>query len=431
MRSLVRVPSVVLMGMLSLSAWAALEGQDDLGDALSGDADAVAALRGGGESGLTRVMSAYAEQVTPKTEAEWRALIDAVAAQRDAATSGLYWYTDLDEAKAIAEQTGRPILSLRLLGALTDEYSCANSRFFRAALYSNPDLAALIAERYVLHWSTERPVPVVTIDFGDGRSMKRTLTGNSAHYILDARGRPIDVLPGMVGPGVFAEQLTEAADLHASLADLSSRKRTVALTQWHEDARQEAVEALQAGIEAAGREVASGELEGWLAGGTPVDGPIAVQAMALSPSKGFVETPILERIIPRRDPLDRGSIAPTDAEWSHIAQGFSDASHLHHASRQLIIDQRPLAVIPPDLQDHNRLFEQLEQSISEDSARNELSLHAQIHGWFAAGEVKDFEGLNRRVYDDLFATPASDPWMGLLEADVYTGLSEAGIIIAQ
>ena len=46
-------------------------------------------------------------------------------------TSQLYWYTDLEAAKAQAKRLGKPILSLRLLGKLTDEFSCANSRFFR------------------------------------------------------------------------------------------------------------------------------------------------------------------------------------------------------------------------------------------------------------------------------------------------------------
>lgn len=431
MRTLVRIPGAVLMGMLSLSAWAALEGQDDLDKALSGDEAAVAAIRSAGEAGLARVLDAYADQATPKTDSQWRALIDAVAAQRDAVYGGLYWHTDLEAAKAAAEQTGRPILSLRLLGALTDEYSCANSRFFRAALYSNPELAAQISEQYVLHWSTERPVPVVTIDFGDGRSMKRTLTGNSVHYILDEAGRPLDVLPGMVGPGVFAEQLTEAAGLHASLSGLSGRRRAAALSRWHEAAREEAAEVLRSGLAEAGRSVPAEALESWLSAGSPAEGPIAVQAMVRSTSKAIVETPILERITPSRDRLDRGSIAPSDAEWSEIARQFVEPSRLHPASRQLILDQRPLAVLPPDLQDPARLFSQFEQSIADDSARNELSLHATIHGWFADGDVADLEALNRRVYDDLFATPASDPWMGLLETDVYTGLSEAGIIMAQ
>jgi hypothetical protein len=71
---------------------------------------------------------------------------------------------------------GKPILSLRLLGKLTDEFSCANSRFFRTVLYPNDEVSAVLRDRFVLHWRSVRPVPTVTIDFGDGRKLERTLT---------------------------------------------------------------------------------------------------------------------------------------------------------------------------------------------------------------------------------------------------------------
>lgn len=35
----------------------------------------------------------------------------------------------------------------------------------------------------------------MTIDFGDGRVMRSTVGGNSAHYIVDVNGRPLDVVP--------------------------------------------------------------------------------------------------------------------------------------------------------------------------------------------------------------------------------------------
>src|SRR5690606_2917456 len=115
----------------------------------------------------------------------------------------------LEAAKAAASATGKPILSLRLLGKLTDEYSCANSRFFRTILYANESVSKQLRENYVLHWESVRPVPKVTIDFGDGRTLERTLTGNSIHYVLDAQGRVIDGIPGLYGPGAFIEA-TEA-----------------------------------------------------------------------------------------------------------------------------------------------------------------------------------------------------------------------------
>jgi len=110
-----------------------------------------------------------------------------VAQQKNSYIAGLYWHTDLEEAKKASTAANKPILSLRLLGKLTDEFSCANSRFFRTVLYSNADVSEYLKEHYVLHWKSVRPVPKVTIDYGDGRKLERTLTGNSIHYVLERK----------------------------------------------------------------------------------------------------------------------------------------------------------------------------------------------------------------------------------------------------
>jgi hypothetical protein len=38
------------------------------------------------------------------------------------------------------------------------------------------------------------------------------------------------------------------------------------------------------------------------------------------------------------------------------------------------------------------------------------------------------EKLNEKVYAELFLTPRSDPWLGLLSVDVYTALDNGGIV---
>ena len=136
--------------------------------------------------------------------------LDAVCAQKDAHTSLLYWFTDLGAAVAEARRTARPILSLRLLGRLDEELSCANSRFFRKLLYPEARINQVLREDFVLHWQSVRPVPRVTIDFGDGRRVERTLTGNSCHLVLDPYGRVVDALPGLLAPDVFVDQLAAA-----------------------------------------------------------------------------------------------------------------------------------------------------------------------------------------------------------------------------
>jgi hypothetical protein len=136
--------------------------------------------------------------------------LDRVCGQIHAHTTLLYWFTDLPAALAEAAATGRPVLSLRLLGRLDEELSCANSRFFRRLLYPEPRINRMLRDQFVLHWQTVRAVPKVTIDFGDGRTLQRTLTGNSLHLVIDATGRPIDALPGLYDADTFRSALERA-----------------------------------------------------------------------------------------------------------------------------------------------------------------------------------------------------------------------------
>lgn len=217
--------------------------------------------------------------------------IDSVAGQRDAVWSRLYWHRDLDSAKSAAAAEGKPILYLRLLGQLTDEYSCANSRFFRTVLYANPDVADLLRERFVLVWESERPVPVVTIDFGDGRVMKRTLTGNSIHYVLTPEGEVVDALPGLYDPVTFAGVLSDAANAALDTGD-TARRAHLASSLTRLLASEQRERAMLAGgvVEPT---AGSADWQAETANAAPAD--VAVKN---SMTKRAVEAPIVEAISP-------------------------------------------------------------------------------------------------------------------------------------
>jgi hypothetical protein len=353
-------------------------------------------------------------------------LIDRVAGQRYACVSGLFWHTDLEKAKAEAAASGKPILSLRMLGKLTDEFSCANSRFFRTTLYANEEIARQLRERFVLHWKSVRPVPRVTIDFGDGRKIERTVTGNSVHYVLAADGQPLDALPGLYGPRQFQRWLSEAESLHENTRSLAADDRSAYLQKYHfEHERQIASRWARdlAAVNASGEQTA--RLPSTLK-------PTVVRATEMAMPKGMVEMPILRLLA--RDPAQLAA-RTTDDVWSKIAARAEHAVELDQSTRRLIRKENPaakagaLAVTKRMVEDPIlRLVGNLQSSIALDSVRNEYTLHRQLHGWFVAGAIgADVDQLNERVYAELFLTPSTDPWLGLTEGDAYTALENGGV----
>ncbi len=71
----------------------------------------------------------------------------------------------------------------------------------------------------------------------------------------------------------------------------------------------------------------------------------------------------------------------------------------------------------------------LKRTVAEDTLRNEYDLHLRIHQWFANSPYPvTFEALNQRVYAELFLTPATDPWLGLLQDEAFSAVAGGGVV---
>lgn len=357
-----------------------------------------------------------------------RRLLDAVAQQKDAYSSGLFWYTDIDQARKAAKDSGMPILALRMLGKLTDDCSCANSRFFRTALYANYDVAGYLKKHFVLVWTSERPVPLITIDFGDGRKIERTITGNSAHYILDSNGLVVDALPGLYGPGTFLKELKLAEALAKETAALGEDKVQAKLCEYHSNRLVQ----MQAAWSGKLREIALAARKGGDAAKDKF--PAAAKAAMVAESKCAVEMPMVQAL--RMVPLLEK--ATDDAAWLEIARDFAEDAKLDVGSIQLMrakypkaAQAGPVAVTKAKTESPLlRALRNFQNSIALDTARNEYLLHRQIHAWLAQSNLsRNLDGLNKKVYAELFLTPAQDPWLGLVPADTYTGLENEGLVV--
>jgi hypothetical protein len=401
----------------ALAATSASRAQSLAGEAeraLAGDESAIARLREAGPAGLSAFLDAAASGQDTVLGPAVSAALDRICAQRHCAASRLFWYTDLAAAQKEAARRGVPIVSLRLLGRLDEEQSCANSRYFRIALYSDPAVAQWLRENAVLHWSSERPVPRVSIDFGDGRRLEGTVTGNSAHYLLDSRGRPLDVLPGLYSPSAFRRWLESAAPLARAAAGYDDRELASRLRAFHREALDQLEQNLVRDLDtlqvAQPKRVAAAALAQSLP--RPA-APTAVEASAATASKSWVEVPFLEAAFDARperaELLDVGALARLE-HW-HARCGA--------ACRALAAANAPWAAA-----DLDQAIRRFEAAMAVDTLRNEVRLHAQVHRWFAYnGEPYAWVELNRRVYEELFLSSPDDPWLGLGPREVFSVLT--------
>ena len=216
-------------------------------------------------------------------------------------------------------------------------------------LYANAAISDELRNNWILHWESVRPVPKITIDFGDGRKLERTITGNSLHYLLSANGGFVDVLPGLWGPREFLREIE------------SARKKSTT----------------------------GNSLEG------NTGNPETLGAASSSPLT-FKENLRLSSV------LDAGSL-----QLMRVKMRGADASAFA------------------------RVVRNFEQSLAADTALN-LSLRRTIQQWLSRsnGPV-DLAALTNRIYDELFLTPRTDPWLGLVAADTYSAIEgDAGAAAA-
>lgn len=381
---------------------------------------AIATLRARGRAGYDALVRVHAAAITtlrdaptfpPSAETErLRHAVDVVSGQRDAHASGLYFHTDLDAALAEARARHVPVLSFRLLGHLDEELSCANSRYFRTLVYSNPDVSRALRERFVLHVSTERPAPTITIDMGDGRTMVRTITGNSVHYVIDEQGRVLDAIPGLYAPSEFQAVLTAAERTFAACGPLTASAFDTCLVAQHT----QALAAIEATWELL-RTSHPDDLPTWAVLNSReaprVAGrgaPSARNAMAETMSKMMVEAPVLDTFSRTPTPQPYEGI-----NWPRLVGSFGPSP----AAPTLA-----LLRLKTGESDVTAVARELSRNAVADSLRNEVTMHRRIHSWFMNGTPHDFASINNRVYTEIFLTPASDPWLGLRANDVWDAI---------
>lgn len=237
-------------------------------------------------------------------------------------------------------------------------------------LFSNKDLAAFLQDRFEPAWESVRAVPTVTLDFGEGHVLRRTLHGNVATYVCDSQGRVLDVIPGMYEPGVYRERLAEAGALAAGA-------RLWAQARDHDSLRAEYHRARL------------GEFVG------------RRQRGAVDRTKTIAIEGPLEDLV-RQPKLERG---PDVAKREDVEGPLEDLVRRPGASPEAtpaVLDR-----IPWD-------------SIRRDTRHNETVRRRKIHELLSAPRPFTPATLTKVIYRDVLGTDLEDPYLGLRGALMET-----------
>lgn len=124
--------------------------------------------------------------------------------------------------------------------------------------------------------------------------------------------------------------------------------------------------------------------------------------------------------------------SPTDEAFDRMAEGMLEQVRLDAQSRELLARKRPMdwsTGEPKPLRADQLapVVAGFEGLMALDTVKNEYRFHARLHTWLAESSP-DMASLNARVYEELFLTPATDPWLGLVPPQIFTGLDADGLL---
>ncbi|MEW6279551.1 MAG: hypothetical protein AB1758_13060 [Candidatus Eremiobacterota bacterium] len=101
-------------------------------------------------------------------------------------------------------------------------------------LLSDARVANILNSEFVFAWESVRPVPRVTIDFGD-RVLTRTLKGNTVMYACLPDGTVVDAFPGLYTPDDFLAEFQDTRALLHGLRNLSPDQQGEAIRRFHQN----------------------------------------------------------------------------------------------------------------------------------------------------------------------------------------------------
>lgn len=234
-------------------------------------------------------------------------------------------------------------------------------------LLSDPKFVERVKDRYILAWQSVRPAPRVTIDFGNGKTLTRTLKGSTVFYLCKEDGKVVDIFPGVYTPQDF-------------LALESEGRRLLGLSG-PQILKQHA------------RPSAGGDAGGELTIGKAVVESPLLKASSLTVSKAAMQGPILKS-------LNGPSFAETATPLDDLSK--------HPLSRSEVTDRVGL---PPGASGSS--------IVAVDSRQYREKTRPAVHTFMRERlQLPTPDECLRPMFKDLLKVPLDDPYLGLGDSDM-------------
>lgn len=265
-------------------------------------------------------------------------------------------------------------------------------------LLSDPKVQQFLQSEVVPSWEMVREAPKVTIDFGHGKKLERTLKGNTVLYLCTPDGKVLDAWPGVYTAGDFLRQatntLTELKALNIDPGKPLTDAEATALIAWHHKA-------------AAGS-------------ASRTDIPIR-----MTMGKAGVESPILKLL---GQPVDQRSVfarqtaatqnsAPVAASSERMRMLFERyVARLHDASEDPM-DVSQARFIATGEESSKLTPEELGRiAVEKDSSNNSFYVRPAIHLWMASLDAVPLAvDAKLPVFKTILHVPIDDPFLGLAD----------------
>lgn len=231
-------------------------------------------------------------------------------------------------------------------------------------LFSRKSIADFINARFEPTWQSVRPSALVRIDFGNGKTITRTLNGNIATYVCLPDGRVLDVIPGIYDPDAYLARLNEATKLARWVARQGSKTENI------------------------------------------IKGYHSAQAKSLR------ETKEAKMIV-----LTRGrSILGIEASMKLVLKSsLRGTASGRIASGRIVAEHRPRKDAPYDLPENlgSRVGELRPSMLKKDATYNETVRRIKVHDHLAKHAATKPPEMTKWLYKNVLDTDLDDPYLGL------------------